>query len=85
MCVCLVLRIIYALAINWAYYYIYLVDVTNIQITVADNIDRFNDGLGPVDLVSFTFLYELIILNLNVKKGHKEFWQNLQCCTAPYL
>ena len=34
------------------------VDVTNIQIIF---IDRLTDGLGPVDLVFFTLLLELVI------------------------
>ena len=41
--------------------------------------------IGPVDLVLFTLLMELLDLNLNVQKGHMEFWGNLWCCTAPYL
>ena len=38
-----------------------------------------------MDLVLFTLLLELLILNLNVKKGPTEFWGNLQSCTALYM
>ena len=36
-------------------------------------------------LILFTLVLELVILNLNVKKGHMEFWANHQCCTALYM
>ena len=61
------------------YYQISFLDTTNIQIILADTIDRPIDRLGPVDLVLFILLMALTILNLNVKKDHEEFG-NLQCC-----
>ena len=48
-------------------------------------IDSLIDRLGPVDLVLFTLPLELVNWNLNVKKGHMEFWQNLWCCTGLYM
>ena len=48
-------------------------------------IDSLINRLGPVDLVLFTLLLELANLNLNVMKGHMEFWGNHQCCIAPYM
>ena len=36
-------------------------------------------------LILFTLLLELVIFNLNVKKGHTEFTGNLWCCAAPYM
>ena len=30
--------------------------------------DRLNEGFGPVDLVLFTLLFELVNLNLKVRK-----------------
>ena len=55
------------------------------EMLLTDNADRLIDGLGPVNLVLSTLLLELVNLNLNVKKGHKEFFGNLWCYTAPYM
>ena len=38
-----------------------------------------------MDLVLFILFSEVVIYNLSVKKGHMEFWENLQCCTAPHI
>ena len=44
------------------------------------------DRLWPVNLlILFTLLSELVIINLNVMKGHMEFWGNLWSCTALYV
>ena len=67
------------------YYSIASVDVANIQIILTDNIDRCNDRLGPVDLMLFTLLLELVHLNLMLSKALQNFGGNLRCCTAPYV
>ena len=37
-------------------------------------------------MILFTLLLELVIMNLNVMKGHKDFFgEALWCCTAPYV
>ena len=43
------------------------------------------DGLGPLNLILFILLLELVFFNLNAKKGHTEFWGNLWCCSALYI
>ena len=40
------------------------------------------DRLGPVDLVLFTLLLNLLDLNLIATKGHTEI---LRCSTVPYV
>ena len=67
----------YATAINWATMTFPFVDAINIEIRLTDNINILTDGLGPVDLVFFTSLLELVIWNLNFKKGHMEYWGNI--------
>ena len=74
------LRFIHAIAIIWVTM-TFLLLLSNLQII----FDTFIDRLGPVDLVLFTLLLELVNLNLNVKKGQTEFWGNLQYCTALYI
>ena len=60
----------------------YVCQGSNMQVIL---FDRLVDRLGPVDLALFTLLSELVILNLNVKKGHTEFRGHLWCCTASYM
>ena len=48
-------------------------------------IDRLMGGLGPVHLLLYTLLMELVNLNLNVKKGHMEFQGHLWCCSAAHI
>ena len=50
-------------------------------------IDRHIDRSGPVDLVLFILLLEQLDLNLNVMKGHTEFWGKLLVlyCTICYI
>ena len=45
----------------------------------------FIDLLGPLNLVLFILLLEVVILNLNVKKCHMEFWGKIWCSTALYV
>ena len=60
----------HAIAINWATL-TFPLSMLHLQIIF---IDRLIDRLGPVDLVLFTLLLELLDLNLNTMKGHTEFW-----------
>ena len=71
----------HAIAINWATMTFPLV-MLYLQIIF---IDRLIDRLGPEGLVLSSLLLELENFSLNVKKGHTEFWGNLQCYTAPYM
>ena len=63
---CLILSIVHAIAISRANM-IYSVLMSYLQIIF---IDRLIDRLGPLDLVLFTLLLELVNLKLNVKKDH---------------
>ena len=36
-------------------------------------------------LILFILLLELVIWNFKYGKGHVAFWENLQCCIAPYV
>ena len=53
----------YATANNLATMTFPLLMLLTFQIILMDNIDRCIDRLGPVDLVSFTLLFELVNLN----------------------
>ena len=77
-CVCLVLGILYAIAVNWATMKFLL--ILYLQIIF---IDRLIDRLGPVDLMLLTLLLKLLDLNLKAIKGHTEFWgkPSLLYCT----
>ena len=85
-CVCLILTPMEATTISWAIMIYPLLIQTMLIILHYRHIMTCE----PIDilwqyLILVTLLFELVIWNLNFKKGHTEFWGDLWCCTAPYM